>query len=160
MRKFVRDLAAKLDALPSDEIGIVDWNVGAYDDFVRDHKHLYASLDLLERLRDALEERRDREVLKNNPFWIDFEEDDERESIDDVLDELEAESKRGEEKSDKFPDGYYQHSEGDLVAMFVRSEISSDANAAGRVIDRTLAEIDALDPSSYAPDLKLSLIHI
>lgn len=157
MRKFVRDLAAKLEALPSEEIGIVDWNVGAYDDFVRDHKHLYASLDLLERLRDALEERRDREVLKNNPFWIDFEEDDERESIDDVLDELEAESKRGEEKSDKFPDGYYQHAEGDLVALFVRSEISSDANAAGRVIDRTLAEIDALDPSSYATDLKVTL---
>jgi hypothetical protein len=157
MRKFVRDLAAKLEALPSKEIGIVDWNVGAYDDFVRDHKHLYASLDLLERLRDALEERHDREVLKNNPFWIDFEEDDEKESIDDVLDELEAESKRGEEKSDKFPDGYYQHAEGDLVAMFVRSEISSDANAAGRVIDRALAEIDALDPSSYAPDLRITL---
>ena len=157
MRKFVRDLAAKLEALPSEEIGVVDWNVGAYDEFVREHKHLYASLDLLERLRDALEERRDREVLKNNPFWIDFEEEDEKESIDDVLDELEAESERGEEKSERFPDGYYQHAEGDLVALFVRSEISSDANAAGRVIDRTLAEIDALDPTSYAPDLKITL---
>ncbi len=157
MRRFVRDLAAKLEALPAEEIGVVDWNVGAYDEFVREHKHLYASLDLLERLRDALEERHDREVLKNNPFWIDFEEEDEKESIDDVLDELEAESKRGEEKSDKFPDGYYQHADGDLVALFVRSEISSDANAAGRVIDRTLAEIDALDPTSYAPDLKITL---
>jgi predicted RND superfamily exporter protein len=157
MRRFIRDLAEKLEALPAEEIGIVDWNVGAYDDFVRDHKQLYASLDLLERLRDALEERHDREVLKNNPFWIDFEEEDEKESIDDVLDELEEESRRGEEKSDKFPDGYYQHAEGDLIAMFVRSEISSDANAAGRVIDRVKAEIDALNPSSYAPDMKITL---
>ncbi len=157
MRSFIRDLAARLEALPPEQIGAVDWNVGAYDDFVRDHKHLYASLDLLERLRDALEERRDQEVLKNNPFWIDLEEGDEKESIDDVLDELEAESKRGEEKSEKFPDGFYQHEDGDLIALFVRSEIGSDANAAGRVVERTQAEIDELDPASYGSDLKVTL---
>jgi hypothetical protein len=58
MLRFVRDLAARLEELPPDEVGVVDWNVGAYDDFVRDHKHLYASLDILERLRDALQDRR------------------------------------------------------------------------------------------------------
>ena len=157
MRRFIRDLVERLEALPPDEIGIIDWNVGAYDDFVREHKHLYAPLDLLERLRDTLEERHDREVLKNNPFWINFEEDDERESLEDVLDELESESERGEEKSDRFPDGYYQHEDGDLIAMFVRSEIGSDANTAGRIIDSVQAEIDRLDPASYAPDLKVTL---
>jgi predicted RND superfamily exporter protein len=157
MRRFIGDLVPRLEALPPDEIGIVDWNVGAYDDFVREHKHLYASLDLLERLRDALEERHDREVLKNNPFWIDFEEGDERESLEDVLDELETESQRGEEKSESFPDGYYQHEDGDLIAMFIRSEIGSDANTAGRIIDSVQAEIDRLDPASYAPDLKVTL---
>jgi len=157
MRHYVRDLAKTLEALPADEIGIVDWNVGAYDDFVREHKHLYASLDLLERLQEALDERHDRERLKNNPFWIDFEEDDERETVEDILDELEAESDRGEEKSEKFPDGYYQHEDGDVIALFVRSEIGSDANAAGRIIERVQAEVDALDPTSYGPDLKVTL---
>ena len=157
MRGFVRDLAKRLETYPPDEIGVVDWNVGAYDDFVRDNKHLYASLDLLERLRDTLEEERDREVLKNNPFWIDFEEEGERETLDDVLDELEEESERGEEKSDKFPDGYYQHAEGDLVAMFVRSEIGSDANAPARVIERAQAEIADLNPQSYGADLRVTL---
>ena len=157
MRRFIRDLVQRLEALPPDEIGIIDWNVGAYDDFVREHKYLYAPLDLLERLRDALEERHDREVLKNNPFWINLEDDDERESLEDVLDELESESERGEEKSERFPDGYYQHEDGDLIAMFVRSEIGSDANTAGRIIDSVQAEIDRLDPASYAPDLKVTL---
>ncbi len=157
MRRFVRDLAARLEALPVDEIGVVDWNVGTYDDFVREHKHLYAPLDLLERLRDALEERRDREILKNNPFWIDFEEEGERETLEDVLDELEAETERGEEKSERYPDGFYQHERGDLIALFVRSEIGSEANAAGRVIERTQTAIDALDPSSYASDLSVTL---
>jgi len=60
MRGFIGDLVKRLEALPPDEIGVIDWNVGAYDDFVRDHKHLYASLDLLERLRDRLDERHDR----------------------------------------------------------------------------------------------------
>ena len=86
MRRFVADLVARLEELPPDEIGVVDWNVGAYEDFVREHKHLYASLDLLERLRDALEDRHDRERLKNNPLWVDLLEDDERESLDDILD--------------------------------------------------------------------------
>ena len=157
MRRYVRDLAARLEELPPDEVGVVDWNVGAYDDFVRDHKHLYASLDILERLRDALQDRHDTERLKNNPLWVDLLEDDEREDIDDILDELEAESDEGEEKSQKFPDGYYQHEDGDLVAMFVRSQIGGDANAAGRIIGRAQAEIDDLNPTSYAPDLKVTL---
>ncbi|RLB49590.1 MAG: hypothetical protein DRH23_06210, partial [Deltaproteobacteria bacterium] len=157
MRRFVGDLVARLEELPPDEIGVVDWNVGAYDDFVREHKHLYASLDLLERLRDALEDRHDRERLKNNPLWVDLLEDDERESLDDILDEIEAESDRGEERSEKFPDGYYQHEDGDLIAMFIRSEVGSDPNTAGRIIDRVQAEIERLNPTSYAPDLKLTL---
>jgi len=157
MRRFIDDLVTRLQALPSDEIGLIDWNVGAFDEFVREHKHLYASLDLLRRLRDALEDRHDRERLKHNPFWIDLQEDDERESLEDILDELEAETERGEEKSKSFPDGYYQHADGDLIAMFVRSEIGSDANTAGRIVDRVQAEIDRLDPSSYGPDLKVTL---
>lgn len=157
MRDFIGDLVERLEELPPEEIGVVDWNVGAYDEFVREHKHLYASLELLERLRDRLEERHDRERLKNNPLWIDFEEEDERETVEDVLDELEAETRRGEEKSEKFPEGYYQHEQGDLIAIFIRSEIGSDANAAGRLIDRVQAEIDRLDPSSYAPDLEVTL---
>jgi len=111
----------------------------------------------LERLRDALEDRHDRERLKNNPLWVDLLEDDERESLDDILDELETESDRGEERSEKFPDGYYQHEDGDLIAMFIRSEVGSDPNTAGRIIDRVQAEIDRLNPTSYAPDLKLTL---
>jgi len=157
MRRFIEDLVKLLEELPPDEVGVIDWNVGAYDEFVREHKHLYASLDLLERLLDALDERHDRERLKNNPFWIDFEEDDERESVEDLLDELEAETERGEEKAERFPEGYYQHEDGDLIAMFIRSEIGSDANAAGRIIDRVQAAIDTLDPISYAPDLRVTL---
>jgi predicted RND superfamily exporter protein len=157
MRRFIGDLVKRLEELPPDEIGIIEWNIGAYDEFVREHKHLYASLDLLERLRDALEERYDRERLKHNPLWVDLLEDDERESLEDILDELEAESERGEETSEKFPDGYYQHEDGDLIAMFIRSEVASDAGAAGRIIDRVQAEIDGLNPTSYAPDLRLTL---
>jgi len=157
MRRFIGDLVKRLEELPPDEIGIIDWNIGTYDEFVRERKHLYASLDLLERLRDALEERHDQERLKNNPLWVDLLEDDERENLDDILDELETESDRGEERSEKFPDGYYQHEDGDLIAMFIRSDVGSDPNTAGRIIDHVQAEIDGLNPTSYAPDLKLTL---
>ncbi|MEM7137365.1 MAG: MMPL family transporter [Myxococcota bacterium] len=157
MRKFIEDLAQELAAMPPEQIGIVDWNVGAYDDFVRDNKHLYAPLDLLERLRDALEDRLDRERLKHNPLWVDLYDEDERESVEDILDELEAESDKGEETAEKFPDGFYQHADGDLIAMFIRSEVGGDANAPGRVIERVQSKITELDPASYAPDLKITL---
>lgn len=157
MRRFIEDLAKELEQLPTEQIGIVDWNVGAYDDFVRDNKHLYAPLDLLERLRDALDERLDRERLKHNPLWVDLLDEDERESVEDILDELEEESERGEETADKFPDGFYQHADGDLIAMFIRSEVGGDADAPARVIERVQAKIDELDPSSYASDLRVTL---
>ncbi|MGB5810581.1 MAG: MMPL family transporter [Polyangiales bacterium] len=157
MRRFVEDLASELGELPSEQTGIIDWNVGAYDDFVRENKHLYAPLDLLERLRDALEDRLDRERLKHNPLWVDLYDEDERESVEDILDELEEESDRGEETAEKFPEGFYQHEDGDLVAMFIRSEIGGDANAAGRVIEAVREKITDLDPTSYASDLKVTL---
>ncbi len=157
MRRFIGDLVKQLEELPPEEIGVIDWNIGAYDEFVRKHKHLYASLDLLERLRDALEDRHDRETLKHNPLWFDLLEEDEREDLDDILDELETESERGEKRSEKFPDGYYQHEDGDLIAMFIRSEVGSDPNTAGRIIDRVQDEIDGLNPTSYAPDFKVTL---
>ncbi|MEM7434752.1 MAG: MMPL family transporter [Myxococcota bacterium] len=157
MRKFIEDLAKELASMPPEQIGIVDWNVGAYDDFVRDNKHLYAPLDLLERLRDALEDRLDRERLKHNPLWVDLYDEDERESVEDILDELEAESEKGEETAEKFPDGFYQHADGDLIAMFIRSEVGSDANAPGRVIERVQSKIDGLDPASYSSDLQITL---
>lgn len=157
MRRFIEDLAKELEKLPPEQVGIVDWNVGAYDDFVRDNKHLYAPLDLLERLRDALEDRLDRERLKHNPLWVDLLDEDERESVEDILDELEEESERGEKTADKFPDGFYQHADGDLIAMFIRSEVGGDADAPARVIERVQAKIAELDPSSYAPDLRITL---
>lgn len=155
LRRFVDDLVSRLEEISPDEVGIIDWNVGAYKEFVEDNKHLYASLDLLERLRDSLEERLDRERLKNNPFWIDLEGEDEIESVEDVLDELEEQTKNAEDESEKYPDGYYQHEDGDLIAIFSRSDIGGDANAAGRVIDRVQQEVDALDPASYGDGLRV-----
>ncbi|MEM9729429.1 MAG: MMPL family transporter [Myxococcota bacterium] len=157
MRRFIEDLAKELESLPPEQVGIIDWNVGAYDDFVRDNKHLYAPLDLLERLRDALEDRLDRERLKHNPLWVDLLDEDERESVEDILDELEEESERGEKTADKFPDGFYQHADGDLIAMFIRSEVGGDAEAPARVIERVQSKIADLDPASYSPDLKVTL---
>ncbi len=157
MRRFVDDLVARLGQMSPDEVGDVDWNVGAYKTFVEDHKHLYADEDLLVRLRDALEERLDRERLKKNPFWIDLEGDDEIESVEDVLDELEAETQSAEDKSDRYPDGYYQHEDKDLIAVFSRTDVGGDAYAARRVIDRVQAVIDEIDPSSYAPDMQVTL---
>lgn len=155
MRAFVDDLVKHLEAMPPEKVGLIDWNVGAYKDFVRENRHQYASLDVLERLRDAMEIRLDEERLKHNPFYVSLMEPGEVESVEDVLDELEATEKEAEEDSERFPDGYYQAKEGDLIAVFSRSDVAGDVGGTGALVSRFQKIVDDLNPKSYG-DLEVS----
>ena len=153
LRKFAEDLATRLQKHPPEKVGVIDWNVVAYENFVRDNRHQYAPLELLERLRDALEERVDKEKLKKNPFYVDLEEDNESESVEDVLKELEEKGEGAEKKTSRFPDGFYQHADGDVIAIFSRSNVGGDKVSTSDLIKIIDREVQSLDPKSYATDL-------
>jgi hypothetical protein len=58
LRRYAAALGPRLERLPpSLRVRRVQWNVGDYQRFVRDHRHLYAPLDELTRARDELRRR-------------------------------------------------------------------------------------------------------
>ncbi|MBW2510051.1 MAG: MMPL family transporter, partial [Deltaproteobacteria bacterium] len=153
MQRFAAALVPRIESLPPDLVRFVDWNISAYEDFVWEHRHLFASLEDLAQARDDLDERLDYERLKENPFYVQID-DYVPPSPRDILERIRDEAEEGKQKMEKYPGGYYIHADRDFLAIFVRSDLGA-GNAAGiqRLISAIDAEVQALDPASYAPDL-------
>jgi len=155
-RRFAADLAPRLSAMEDEKVVAVDWNLSEFERFVDSHGHLYADLEDLEAIRDALSARLDYERARANPFYIDLEEDpppDPQETIGRI--ERDAERARGD-LQERFPEGYFQHPDRNLVLLVVHTRIRGGEMGD---IDRLVGAIDAavadLDPDSYASDLEL-----
>ncbi|MDH3623639.1 MAG: MMPL family transporter [Myxococcales bacterium] len=155
MQRFASDLVPRLQALPPDLVHFVDWNISAYEDFVWDHRHLYASLEDLEQARDDLDERLDYERIQSNPFYVqldDYQPPDPR----DVLERIRDEADEGKKEMEKYPGGYYIHPDRDFLALFIRSDLGAgNADGIARLIASIAAEVQALNPSKYASDLRV-----
>lgn len=153
MQRFASDLVPHLEKLPPDLVHFVDWNISAYEDFVWDHRHLYASLEDLEQARDDLDERLDFERMKSNPFYVQLDDYVPRDPRE-VLEQIRDEAEEGKKKMEKYPGGYYIHPDREFLAIFIRSDLGA-GNAAGieRLISSIEVEVQALDPSKYAADL-------
>ncbi len=156
MQRFAEALVPRIERLPPDLVHFVDWNISAYEDFVWEHRHLYATLEDLEQARDDLDERLDYERIQKNPFYVqldDYEPPDPREILERIRDEAEE----GKEEMEKYPGGYYVHSDRDFLAIFVRSDLGAgDAAGIASLISAIDAEARALDPRSYAADLTVA----
>lgn len=156
MQRFAEALVPRIEGLPPDLVHFVDWNISAYEDFVWDHRHLYASLEDLEQARDDLDERLDYERIMKNPFYVqldDYEPPDPREILERIRDEAEE----GKKEMEKYPGGYYLHPDRDFLAIFVRSDLGAgDAAGIAELISAIDAEARALDPSSYSKDLTVA----
>lgn len=155
MQRFASDLVPRLQGLPPDLVHFVDWNISAYEDFVWEHRHLYASVEDLEQARDDLDERLDYERIQSNPFYVqldDYEPPDPR----DVLERIRDKADEGKKEMEKYPGGYYIHSDRDLLAIFIRSDLGAgDAAGIKRLISSIDAEVQALDPAKYGSDLSV-----
>ncbi len=156
MRRFVDALAARLGEYPADEIGVVDASVRPYQDFVEENAYLFVPIEDLRALRVAVEEEGNAARLEANPLYINFDEgsEDETESVEDVVERIRA---RGDRQEARFPDGYYQHAEGKLIALFVRTGVGASPVSTARVLSVVRQEIDALNPTTFGADIEVSL---
>jgi len=143
---FARELVPRLERLKqqsSSRIFAIEWNVGEYEDFVYAHRHLYASLEDLQEIRDELQLRLDYERLKHNPFYVNLEEDPP--SPRELVDRLKSKAQDGKQKLARFPEGFYVHPDGDQLALFVRTDISGgNAEATATLVTAIEAEIAAI----------------
>ncbi|MCA9606351.1 MAG: MMPL family transporter [Myxococcales bacterium] len=156
VRRFTRDLVPRVEAMQDHKVLAVDWNLHDFEEFVDDNGHLYADLEDLEAIRDALSARLDYERARANPFYIDLDDDpppDPQETIDRIR--RDAESARGD-MDERFPEGFFQHPDEPLVLFVVYTSIRGgelgDTEGLVAAIQQAAEE---LDPDSYAPDLEL-----
>lgn len=155
MQKLASDLVPKLEAMQDAGVRSVEWNIAEYEDFVRSHKELYASVADLDEIRDSLEERIEYERAQKNPMFFDLS-DEEPPSADELIERLEKKSTQGKSKLDRFPDGYYVHPDHDLLVVFLRTDIrGGDVTKAEALISRINQALAELDPKKYSPDLTL-----
>ena len=121
----------------------VDWNLSDFTSFVEAHRHLYADLDELESIRDALQERLDYERARANPFYIDLG-DEEPPDPAAVVSRIEHDAEEARQDAERrFPDGFLQHPNESVVLIVVHTRISggdaeqTDRRSSGRCSTRS-----------------------
>jgi len=155
MQRFAGVLVPRLEALHDPQVQSIDWNISAFEDFVTRHKHLYANVEDLEEVRDALQERLDFERARANPFFIQLE-DEEPPDPAEVIERIRHRVEEGRSRAARFPGGYYVHPEGDLLAIFLRTSIrGGDVQSGAALINRVDALVRRMRPSRYAADMKV-----
>lgn len=155
MQEAARALVPRLREL--DELGVrsVDWNVASYEDFVWQRRHLFASEEDLREIRDELEARLEYERARANPFYVDLG-DEEPESPTALVERMRARAEAGRQKMARFPGGFYVSEERDLLALFLRTDLSSgDVEGAARLTDAVHREVEAVSARRLAPDLRI-----
>ncbi len=154
LTRFARDLVPRLSRMEAERVYSVEWNVGEYEDFVIAHKHLYAGLDDLREIHDALTARLEYERARANPFYIPL--DDPPEAPEAVIARMQKRADEARAKQARFPGGFYLHPDGDFLVIFVRTDLSGgDFAGTNRLLDAIRHEVRALGPEHYAPDLQL-----
>ncbi|NOZ02006.1 MAG: MMPL family transporter [Deltaproteobacteria bacterium] len=151
--KFADDLVKRLRRFPKDQIRYIDYNLKELTDFYERNKWLYASLQDLEDFRDRLKKRIHEETQASVIESLD---EEEPQKTDLRLDELKRKYEKKTKEQERYPKGYYVTPDRTLLAIFLRppSTISS-YEASSELVNAVKAEVRTLNPSRYAPDMKI-----
>ncbi len=155
MQRFATDLVPRLQGIGKGLVRSVDWNIGSYEDFVYEHRHLYADVEDLREVRAQLEERLDYERAVANPLFVNLLDEPPPEP-EALIERMRNKAEQGRKKLEKYPGGFYVHPKRGLLAIFLRTDIDEgDAVAAGGLINAVQNHVAALGPAQYAPDLRV-----
>lgn len=153
-KRFVEDLAKKLNELPKGTFRYIDYKSDDIRDYYEKYFLYYLPIDELNSLYESIERRIEYEKVKNIPFFIDFEEKDPLEAeIEDI--------KERNQKNFQAPlytiDSYYGGEWGHLLIMLIRPYGASLSVENARTLVKTVEDTaNSLDPVSYNPYMKIS----
>jgi uncharacterized protein len=147
--RFLDDLAARVRTYPPQMVREVRSTNGAEKSFLEKHAALYVNLADLKEIRRRIEARRDYEVSQEQGTLLD---DDEPPPSVDTSD---IEKKYESKVSDS--DGGHFASTALRAAMITieAGDFTTGADKDRRLLDRVKSDVAALDPSRYAPGLRV-----
>ncbi|MDR3606333.1 MAG: efflux RND transporter permease subunit [Oligoflexia bacterium] len=153
-RKFVLDLAAKLEASPPGTLSSVEYRISRELEFFKRREALYLDLNDLIRIKNYVQERIQYEKESYNPLNIFQTTPTEEPHLD--LKALRRKYQSSLSAYDRFPEGFYATSDETKRAILVymageASSIDKD-KALKEVVEKAVHE---LNPKSYAPDIEI-----
>ncbi len=154
-KKFMDDLALRMDKLPKGAIRYYDYKSTEVKDFYEKYSLYYIDPPDLDRLYESVERRIDYEKLAHTHLFINFSDEDPLSSeIDDI--------KNRNEKNYSAPlqtfEDYYGGEWGRMLIMIIRPyEQSLSVDSARRLIATVEGEVNSLNPASYDPDMSVGL---
>jgi uncharacterized protein len=151
--RFYEALAPKLMALGPDQVGRVDFNTKARDQFFHDNKILFAKTEDIQKAHDEIVERYDYEVAKQTGQLID---DTVPEPITpaSIRKRLTGKAEAPPPETGPRASGYYINEEGTFAAMLIRTPVSGKANvrALRDAVEKAVAETN---PASFDGTMKI-----
>jgi uncharacterized protein len=158
-KRFLEDLVKALRQKMAPQLHSIDYTVAPVRRFYEKNGVLYLSLDELKQIDQALGDAIQKAKLRQNPLYMDLEEEDEapkKAPSQAGLAAIETRLRKRAQSADRFPDGYYIGENGKLLAMFLRPNGSALAIGGARsFLDRMHAVVDELKPTSYHPQLRV-----
>jgi hypothetical protein len=155
LREIARLIAPELEGMK--ELGVVhvDWNVSDFIRFAKRNRFLYAETEDLEEMSDALYGRLRHEMAKANPLLVDITEGEPPDPAE-IAKRLEEETEEAQHRLAKYPGGFFEHPEKNLIAIFIRSSIrGGDTALVNEMLARIRGLVDDASDEVGAPDVEV-----
>jgi len=154
-KRFMDDLAKKLDELPPGMIRYEDYKAESIRQFYENHFLYYIDLDDLNLLYDRLKRRIDYEKFKRSPLFFRLGDDDD-ETVGIKIDDIRERNEAKFEAPVSTVDDYYGGEWGRMLIMIVRPLGATISLGSARKLIATVEDVvDGMNPGSYDPRMKI-----
>ena len=151
-KRFVIDLARKLETLPRTTVSSVEYRIDKELTFFQAREALYMDLSDLIKIRTYIQDRIDYEKELYNPLNIFRTEDLPQPTLD--FDALRRKYEKKTSAYSRFPDGFYASPDGTKrVLLAYMPGKTSSISQVHRLKDAVARAVEELNPKSYATDL-------
>lgn len=152
-KRFMDDLAARLNKLPEGTIRYIDYKVDEVKEFYEENFLYYLNSPDLDKLYNSVERRIDYEKLRHTPIFIDFTDEDPLLSeIQDIKDR----NQKNYSAPVQTVENYYGGDWGRMLIMIIRPYGASLTVTNARKLIETVKNTSAqMNPDSYYPGMKV-----
>lgn len=153
LRAAADALVPELQKLGPPYVGHAESGVQEALRYLRPRAGMFLSLSKLQDFHDDIEERTAKALGEASGLFVDLE-DKPSEPL--TKESLKKRLELDNERTDRYPDGYYQSRDGQTLVVLVRSKIhGSDFDRGADAIRRISAVVDRVNPASFDPSIRV-----